>query len=201
MSEALDLLKGVDSQVETVMTSSLNGNCYTYASMLIECPGDEINCICVIEGSRILAWSSDQYIGTGGVELEFTAVDSVEFQRRSDINPNTLATLTSSDTDRHIISSTLHVIVEPSDVLAISSIVCNNRNNGTPASLTLYYLGIPYIMDTCAHIMWLSWEGGAVFNKLWDIYERFGIDSSMYCMFILYHGITGFIILLTMCFR
>ena len=161
-SEASDLLKGVDSQVETVMTTSLNGNRYTHAPMLNVCPGDEINCICVIEGSRILAWSSDhdQYIGTGGVELEFTAVDSAGFQRRSDINPNTLATLTSSDTDRHIITSILHVIVEPSDVLAISSIVCNNRNNGTPASLTLYYLGIPYIMDTCAHIMWLSLGGG-----------------------------------------
>ena len=131
----------MDSQVQTTMTTSLNGMRYTYASNLNVCPGDEINIICEIKGSRILGWSSDQYIGTGGVQLEFTTSDSAGFQRRSPVNPNAVATLTSSDSVRRIITSTLHIIVVSSDV-SNSSIACDHRNNGTATVLTLYYLGM-----------------------------------------------------------
>ena len=136
-------LKDVASQVLTnvTMTTSLNGMRYTYAASINVCPGDEINIICEIEGSPILGWSSDQYIGTGGVQLEFTTSDSAGFQRRSAVNPNTVATLTSADSIRRILTSTLHTIIVPSDVLN-SSIACDHRNNGTATVLTLYYLGM-----------------------------------------------------------
>jgi hypothetical protein len=131
----------VHSQVQTTLTTSLNGMRYTYAPMVNGCPGDIMNLNCMVKGSRILTWSSDQFIGTDGRQLEFTDSDSEGRELRSDVDPNTVAVLTSMDSDTRTMISTLDVIVASFDV-SNSSIVCDQRNtNRTAASVTLYYLG------------------------------------------------------------
>ena len=133
------------SQVETTLTTSLNGRRYTHAPNINVCPDDVINFNCVVKGARILAWISDQYIGTGGTQLELTDTASEGHEERSDVDPNVVATLTSTDSNRRTLTSTLHIIVASSDNISNSTIVCDQRNtNGTAASVTLYYLGKGY---------------------------------------------------------
>ena len=124
--------------METTLTTSLNGMHFTYAQNINVCPNDVINFNCMVEGARILAWISDQYIGTGGMQLEFIATHSEGYELRSNVDPNVVATLTSTDNNRSL-TSTLRIIVASPDNISNSTIVCDQRNaNGT---VTLYYLG------------------------------------------------------------
>ena len=133
------------SQVETTLTTSLNGIRYTYAPNVNVCPNDVINFNCVVKGARILAWISDLYIGTDGKQLEFTATDSEGHELRSDVDPNVVATLTSTDSNRSL-TSTLHIIVASPENISSATIVCDQRNTDVTApSVTLYYLGKGYL--------------------------------------------------------
>ena len=132
------------SQVTTTLTASVNGMRYTRAPMLNVCVGDTVNFVCKGEGSRILTWSSDQYIGPGGMQLEFTEPDENSEERvhevRSKVDPNVVATFTSMDNTR--LTSVLRIIVASPDNTLSSTIVCDQRNaNGTATSVILYYLG------------------------------------------------------------
>ena len=39
----------------------------------LACSGDEITFFCETRGSSIIAWTSDEYIGQGGAQLQFVA--------------------------------------------------------------------------------------------------------------------------------
>ena len=107
------------------------------------CSGEELTFTCVTRGSLILAWSSDEYIGGLGVQLEFTMSDTPGFLRASDDNPRTLATLISTVTDstmRNIMVSTLRIIV--SDNTSYPSVTCEHRTSGRKETLTFQYLGM-----------------------------------------------------------
>ena len=58
------------------------------------CPGEIITFTCVTRGSLITAWLSEEYIGAGGVRVEFAAVDIGESVQ---IDQNTLAMLISAE--------------------------------------------------------------------------------------------------------
>ena len=80
------------------------------------CPGDEITFTCVTNRSASLAWSSDDYIGRGGIQLEFASFDSPGKIARNRVSPiGTQASLISKEIKENetqgILESQLNVIV------------------------------------------------------------------------------------------
>ena len=58
------------------------------------CPGDVISFICNTTGSSILVWTSEEYIGASGSQIEFASIDNIGITKPSLSNPDTVATLT-----------------------------------------------------------------------------------------------------------
>ena len=58
------------------------------------CPGDQINFTCETRGSDIIAWTSEEYINSGGARVAFTFLDVGTITKS---NQNTVATLVSAD--------------------------------------------------------------------------------------------------------
>ena len=79
------------------------------------CPGEVVyTCEIYGHGSHAIAWSSDNYIGTGGVQLLFTAqVHDVGSVLRSATVPTTFAILTINNQSNAFLKSELHIIVPP----------------------------------------------------------------------------------------
>ena len=51
------------------------------------CPEEEIKFTCVTNGSASHAWMSDEFIGSGGIQLEFASFDSPGAVRRNPSSP------------------------------------------------------------------------------------------------------------------
>ena len=80
------------------------------------CPGDAITFTCVTNGSAILAWNSDDYIGQGGVQLEFPSHRNPGRIERNPASPiGTQAVLISKEIEENetqgILESQLNIIV------------------------------------------------------------------------------------------
>ena len=80
------------------------------------CPGDAIMFTCVTNGSASHAWSSDDYIGQGGVLLEFASYHDPGRIARNRASPiGTQAILVSKEIEENetqgILESQLNVIV------------------------------------------------------------------------------------------
>lgn len=118
---------------QIMLTSSLVNNAKV-------CPGDEIIFTCETRGSSILAWSSAQYIGGGGVQFEFTTDDTPGLVEQSRINADVIATLTSTDAQSQTISSTLRIVAS-SDVSA-PSVTCLHRTDQINKTSRFQYLGM-----------------------------------------------------------
>ena len=92
----------------------------------IACPDQTVIFTCQTTGP--VAWSSDEYIGTGGNQLPFGLDDRVG--RRHTVNENIYAELLSIDLDNRIITSTFRIKASSS-----SSVTCtateDNQNYST----------------------------------------------------------------------
>ena len=75
-------MPGVTSQV-TLITDSLE----TGQSV---CPGENITFYCTVNLSQTLFWSSDEYIGPDGEQLEFSNHSTIGVRVNSTVNPDTL---------------------------------------------------------------------------------------------------------------
>ena len=96
----------------------------------------------------ILAWISEEYIGTGGVQLEFTTEDTPGFIQTSDTHTDTVATLISSNQRSLTIMSTLQIVVSSNVSMSHpSSVTCEHRTNGTNRTLTFQHLGMSHIFN------------------------------------------------------
>ena len=82
------MVTGTAVAIENVTISS------TISSTQRVCPGERITFTCVTRGSLITAWLSEEYIGAGGVRVEFAAVDIGESVQ---IDQDTVATLISAE--------------------------------------------------------------------------------------------------------
>jgi hypothetical protein len=103
------------------------------------CPGDAISFTCHTRGSTILDWSSIQYIGELGIQLELTVEDKPGYLRTGN-TVTTIATLLSTDTDNDIIVSTLRI--RASANMTYPSVTCAHRDSGRSKMLTFQYLGM-----------------------------------------------------------
>ena len=109
------------------------------------CPGEEVNIICEIRGSPILAWYSDEYIGSG-THLVFSIFESVGTTRINLVNPNTVATLISVTTENRV-----EVLVSQLRITALSGVLtspvtCINPSNGTTDTIMIHVLGMFHLL-------------------------------------------------------
>jgi hypothetical protein len=109
------------------------------------CPGEIVTFTCTVNGSRILSWNSNEYIGgsRSGLQLEFSTLDKVGLRINSSISQDTYATLEKVVNSNGISSlqSTLHIVTNQSSIIS-----CLSVNNSTMKSInfkvldgTLYY--------------------------------------------------------------
>ena len=75
------------------------------------CPEATIVITCTTTGSSILAWMSEEFIGSGS-QLEFRSVDRIGTTQRSSSNPDTVATLTAYNNEGTILTSTLRIVTK-----------------------------------------------------------------------------------------
>ena len=109
------------------------------------CPDDEVTFTCETNGSTILAWTSEEYIGTGGSELELTTGNTPGFKLRSNSDHNTVATLISKDQRLLAIASTLEIVTSSDlNMSHSSSVTCKHRTNSANKTITLQHLGMPH---------------------------------------------------------
>ena len=106
------------------------------------CPGDIVTFNCETRGSTILAWTSDEYIETGGTRLAFGTFNSVGTEEISPLNPNTVATLISNT-----IEDGVPVLVSTLRIRALSqflnsSVTCIHIGSGTTNTTMVQVLGM-----------------------------------------------------------
>ena len=109
------------------------------------CPGDEIKFTCVTNGSGSHAWMSDEFIGRGGIQLEFASFDSPGVVRRKPSLPmGTLARLNVKDIQENetkgILESELNVIA--SSEYPVSNVSCLYVDSGLRSTRSIPLLGM-----------------------------------------------------------
>ena len=99
--------------------------------------GQGIVFTCVTRGSPILAWSSDDYVGTGGILLEFLSINLPGFTQGA--MDNTFAVLKSVDSESLVLESELHLTVSSS--FPTSTVACLGVNTGLSDNITFHVSG------------------------------------------------------------
>ena len=101
------------------------------------CPKEEINFTCTVNGSRILSWSSNEYFGSNGLQLEFSTSDENGLRINSSVSPDTYATLdvVTNANGMFSLRSTLHVVSNLSSIVS-----CLSANNSTRKSVDFHVL-------------------------------------------------------------
>ena len=93
---------------------------------------------CVVRGSNSMAWTSEEYIGTGGQRLELSAAEPVGTRYPAVRNSQTVAELVSARIDEIIVTK-LHIRIRSNYQTA--SVQCHNINAGTMNSTTFLLAG------------------------------------------------------------
>ena len=94
---------------------------------------------CTVRGSNSMAWTSEEYIGTGGQRLEFSAAELPGTRLSAVGNSQTVAVLVSARIDEIIVSE-LYIRIRPNYPTA--SVWCHNINAGTAKSVEFLLAGI-----------------------------------------------------------
>ena len=98
------------------------------------CPGERIIFTCVVHG-LVLAWSSEEYIGSGGTQIEFAIIDKIN---KTIPRLNAIAKLVniSESGGAPVIESQLEIISS-----AAGSVVCHDVSAGTLQSIHFNVIG------------------------------------------------------------
>ena len=94
---------------------------------------------CVVRGSNSMAWTSEEYIGTGGQRLELSAAEPVGTRYSAVGNNQTVAELISATIDEIIVSQ-LHIRIKSNYFIA--AVKCHNINANTVTSITFLRAGM-----------------------------------------------------------
>ena len=103
--------------------------------------GEIVTFTCVTRGSTLIAWSSDEYIGSGGLRLEFISVDQIG-TTRSTANGGTVAQLVASTREGGIDTLVSQLNISVQSIYQISSITCHNIGMGTTNTTAFEIAGI-----------------------------------------------------------
>ena len=94
---------------------------------------------CIVRGSNSMAWTSDEYIGTGGQRLEFSAAEPAGTTLSAVGNSQTTAELINATIDEIIVSE-LRISIQSN--FPTPSVQCHNINAGTNSSITFLLAGM-----------------------------------------------------------
>lgn len=106
------------------------------------CPGTRVSFTCETRGSFAIAWSSDEFIGTGNVQLLFAAGANVVGDNRRRNNAfDAEAVLDRNDDENgvQVLVSTLYITVLPN--LPDGSVTCMHVGNGNTSSINIGVMG------------------------------------------------------------
>ena len=103
------------------------------------CPGGTIVFTCTTTGSLVLAWTSEEYIGSGR-QLDIRSVDPIGTTVSSTINSDTVANLTAFDNDGIILKSMLRI--RTGSTTPSVSVSCLNVGDGGINSSTIPLAGM-----------------------------------------------------------
>ena len=120
------------------------------------CPGDEIKFTCVTNGSGSHAWMSDEFIGRGGIQLEFASFDSPGAVRRMSTLPmGTVATLIVKEIPENetkgILESELDV--KASSEYPVSNVSCLYVDSRLRSTISVQLLGMVRLCHFCMSII------------------------------------------------
>ena len=111
------------------------------------CPGEEVTFTCETRGSPVITWSSDEYIGIRGTQLQFTIIDSVGTTRTSDhVNPNTVATLinVTNENGDDVLVSQLRIVALSG--FLTSSVACIDGSSGAINTVMFHVSGMFHLL-------------------------------------------------------
>ena len=101
--------------------------------------GEIVEFTCVIKESNSMAWSSEEYIGTRGQQLEFLAAERIGSNLTATENRQTIATLVNTTGSDFIVSRLQITIVSNYQT---PSVECRNINADTTATITFLLAGM-----------------------------------------------------------
>ena len=105
------------------------------------CPGEEVIITCEMRGSSVMAWISDEYIGSGS-PLHFLIIDNIGDWHTSSINPNTIATLVNNTVEDGVQVLVSQLRIRVLSPLMNSSVTCMDVVLGTQTIAGLHVLGM-----------------------------------------------------------
>ena len=98
--------------------------------------GQSFTFTCVTNGSRTIAWSSEELVGKGGFQLSYFIIDSLGSIKHCQAPNNaSFANLTMVDSGNRVLESRLHII-NVSSTYDTATVVCHNRALSLNESIT-----------------------------------------------------------------
>ena len=111
--------------------------------------GQQLIITCATTESASMAWSSEEYIGIGGVQLEYdTMNNAVGRIQVSGVTPTTFANLTMVNPSAFELESQLHMTVL--DNITPFTVTCHNSGNGISKNIT-FFLGKSFSSHIVLH--------------------------------------------------
>ena len=106
------------------------------------CPGEEVIITCETRGSSVMAWISDEYIGSGSL-LQFLIIDNIGDWHTSSVNPNTIATLINNTVEDGELILESQLRIRAVSQFMNSSVTCIDlASGGTQTIAGLHVLGM-----------------------------------------------------------
>ena len=108
----------------------------------LACPNSRVIFTCTAPNSRGIAWTSDEYIGGSGAQLEVSADDHQEGSRiNSTVIPTTHVIVTRND--QQVLEAQLYVVAS-----AASTVKCRNVLNDIADSVSFQLAGKIFKLST-----------------------------------------------------
>ena len=120
----------------------------------------DVTFTCVTRGSDAIAWTSDVYIGAGGVQLGFVADLSNPGDRRTSVsNTDTVAMLTREYDDQGIMVLESELRITPLPDPQTATVACIHVVNGERKIANFQVIGKSFLnKDSCKYTRILCYE-------------------------------------------
>ena len=107
----------------------------------LACSGDQITFVCETKGSSIIAWTSNEYIGQGGAQLQFAAAEVPSLANTLHGTGDTVATFTDNRVENRVQVLTSTLRVTASSVYPNPSVTCIHVDNDTRRTVSFSVIG------------------------------------------------------------
>ena len=119
------------------------------------CPGQEVNITCKAIGDQhtiFLSWRSEEYIGSGGVELAFATFDSVGTNKKGVQSKATLIKKEEQQNGLTVLESKLFFVARVD-----SNITCSSGRTTNPLQIRIVHSKCTPVCEKCMHTSIIFW--------------------------------------------